>query len=186
LPGIIGCIQAAETIKLILERGSPLLGRLLLLDALDMKFREIKVRRDPQCALCGERPSIVDLIEYQTQCNTSPNHMIQANSAEEVTVQEMKRALEDANLGITVIDVREPDEHQQSHVPGTRLMPMSTINQWLPELDADGAYYVHCRSGGRSLQVTRIMKSKGFNQVKSVRGGIMAWAEQIAPAVSNR
>ena len=111
LPGIVGTIQATEILKLALGKGSSLIGRLLLFNALDMKFREVKLRRDPQCPLCGENPSITELIDYETFCGMAPEPATLASNPDEVTVDEMKRALDQPQLGIKVIDVREPDEH---------------------------------------------------------------------------
>src|SRR5213594_3693943 len=116
LPGIIGCIQATEILKLALGKGSSLIGRLLLFNALEMKFRELKLRRDPQCPLCGDKPTITQLIDYEMFCGISPEPAVPTAHPDEVTVQEMKRALDDPKLGIKVIDVREPDEYQIAHV----------------------------------------------------------------------
>src|SRR3989449_3387424 len=118
LPGIIGCIQATEILKLALGKGSSLIGRLLLFNALEMKFRELKLRRDPECPLCGENPTITKLIDYEQFCGVTAEPETAATNLDEVTVQEMKRALDNAKLGIRVIDVREPDEYEIAHVVG--------------------------------------------------------------------
>src|ERR1051326_402509 len=125
LPGIVGTIQATEILKLALGKGSSLIGRLLLFNALDMKFRELKLRRDPQCPICGENPTITELIDYEMFCGIAPEPAEPALNPDEVTVQEMKHALEDRKLGIAVIDVREPDEYEIAHVDGVPLMPLS-------------------------------------------------------------
>ena len=127
LPGIVGCIQATEILKLALGKGSSLIGRLLLFDALKMKFHEVKLRRDPQCPLCGENPTITKLIDYEMFCGITPAPPASAGNPDEVPVQEMKRALDDAKLGIKVIDVREPDEYQIAHIDGVPLVPLSVL-----------------------------------------------------------
>jgi adenylyltransferase/sulfurtransferase len=183
LPGLIGVIQATEILKLALGVGQSLLGRLLLFNALDMKFRELKLRRDPQCPLCGEHPTITQLIDYQQFCgvNTQPND--QSTQSDEVSVQEMKRALDHPELGIKVIDVREPHECQICHVPGVTLLPLSALAQRYRELDPATAYYLHCRSGVRSLQALQFLRRQGFKQLKNVTGGILAWAQEIDPTM---
>ena len=135
LPGIIGCIQATEILKLALGKGSSLIGRLLLFNALDMKFREFHLRRDPQCPLCGENPTITKLIDYEMFCGIAPRTGRAASNPDEVTVQEMKKALDNPTLGIKVIDVREPDEYQIAHIDGVPLIPLGTLPQRFTELD---------------------------------------------------
>jgi adenylyltransferase/sulfurtransferase len=179
LPGLIGTIQATEIIKLILGKGLPLINRLLLIDALSMKFREIKLRRDPECPLCGEKPTLTRLMDYEQFCGTRPA----PPNPDEVTVFDMKKALDTPSLGIEVIDVRDPDEYQLAHVPGTRLMPLGTLPEHVGELDPGQTYYLHCKSGMRSLRAVRFLREHGFDAVKSVKGGILAWADQIDPKV---
>ncbi len=179
LPGIIGLIQTTEILKLALGIGSSLAGRLLLFDALEMKFRELKLRRDPQCPLCGEHPTITDLIDYQMFCGLTPSSSRPVMNPDEVTVQEMKRALDDSQLGIKVIDVREPGEYQIARVEGVSLMPLSTLARRFTELDPNQHYYIHCKAGARSLQALHFLRKHGFNQLNSVRGGIDAWSDQI-------
>ena len=179
LPGIIGLIQTTEILKLALGIGSSLAGRLLLFDALEMKFRELKLRRDPQCPLCGEHPTITDLIDYQMFCGLTPSSPKPVMNPDEVTVQEMKRALDDSQLGIKVIDVREPGEYQIARVQGVSLMPLSTLARRFTELDPNQHYYIHCKAGARSLQALHFLRKHGFNQLNSVRGGIDAWSDQI-------
>ncbi|MFO1476044.1 MAG: molybdopterin-synthase adenylyltransferase MoeB [Verrucomicrobiota bacterium] len=179
LPGIIGCIQAAEILKLALGKGSSLIGRLLLFNALDMKFRELKLRRDPQCPICGEHPTIRELIDYEMFCGINPEPAQPASNPDEVTVQDMKRALDDPKLGIKVLDVREPDEHEIAHVPGVPLLPMSVLQQRFTELDPNQQYYIHCKSGVRSLKALQFLREQGFKYLKSVKGGILAWSDEI-------
>ena len=183
LPGIIGCVQATEILKLILGRGDLLIGRLLLYNALDMKFRELKLRRDPQCPVCGENPSVTKLIDYQQFCGVSPEPQTAEAHPDEVTVQDMQKALQDASLGIRVIDVREPDELEIARVDGVPQLPLSQLPQRFVELNPNQSYYLHCKKGGRSLKALRFLREQGFKHVKSVRGGITAWSEEIDPEV---
>lgn len=183
LPGIVGCIQATEILKLALGKGSSLIGRLLLFNALDMKFRELKLRRDPQCPICGDNPTIKELIDYEQFCGILPEPAAPAANPDEVSVQEMKRAIEDKSLNIQVIDVREPDEYEIAHVDGVPLVPLSTLPRRFTELDPNQALYIHCKSGIRSMKAVQFLKEQGFKYAKSVRGGITAWAEEIDPSV---
>ena len=179
LPGIIGCIQATEILKLALGKGSSLVGRLLLFNALDMNFRELKLRRDPQCPLCGEHPTITRLIDYEQFCGIPAEPAVTALNPDEVTVQEMKRALTDPKLGIKVIDVREQDEYQIAHVDGVPLIPLNSLPQRFTELDPNQTLYIHCKSGVRSLKAVKFLQEQGFNYAKSVKGGINAWSDEI-------
>ena len=184
LPGIIGCIQATEILKLALGKGSSLIGRLLLFNALEMKFRELKLRRDPECPLCGEHPTLTKLIDYEQFCSIQPEAPELAANPDEVTVQEMKKALGDPKLGIKIIDVRESDEYQIARVNGVPLFPLSSLSQRFTELDPNQQYYIHCKSGVRSLKALKFLKEQGFKYVKSVKGGISAWADEIDPSVA--
>src|SRR2546423_12297067 len=179
LPGMVGTIQATEILKLALGKGSSLIGRLLLFNALDMKFRELKLRRDPKCPVCGENPTIKELIDYEQFCGIMPEAETPASHPDEVTVQEMKRALDQPKLGIKIIDVREPDEHQIAHVNGVPLFPLSVLPQKFTELDPNHQYYIHCKSGVRSLRALQFLREQGFQYLKSVKGGINAWADEV-------
>jgi adenylyltransferase/sulfurtransferase len=179
LPGIVGCIQATEILKLALGKGSSLVGRLLLFNALDMKFRELKLRRDPQCPVCGENPTIRELIDYEQFCGIMPQPAVPEANPDEVTVQEMKRALEDKSLNVKVIDVRDPDEYQIAHIDGVPQIPLDTLPRRFTELDPNQQYYLHCKSGGRSMKALKFLKEQGFKYVKSVKGGINAWSDEI-------
>jgi adenylyltransferase/sulfurtransferase len=183
LPGIVGTIQATEILKLALGKGSSLIGRLLLFNALDMKFRELKLRRDPQCPLCGEKPTITELIDYEMFCGITPEPAVPSANPDEVSVQDMKRAMENAKMGIKIIDVREPDEYQISHINGIPLFPLSTLQQRFTELDPNQQYYIHCKSGVRSLRALQFLREQGFKYLKSVKGGISAWADEIDHSV---
>jgi adenylyltransferase/sulfurtransferase len=180
LPGIIGTIQATEVIKLILGKGQPLLNRLLLVDALQMRFREIQLRRDPQCPICGEKPTIKALMDYEQFCGLKTPA---PENPDGVSVWDLKRALDNPALGIEVIDVREPDEHRVAHIAGARLVPLSSLACRFSELDPEKPLYIHCKAGARSLKALQFLRNQGFKNVKSVRGGILAWAEKIDPSV---
>jgi molybdopterin/thiamine biosynthesis adenylyltransferase/rhodanese-related sulfurtransferase len=179
LPGIVGTIQATEILKLALGKGSSLIGRLLLFNALEMKFREVRLRRDPQCPLCGENPTITKLIDYEMFCGITPQPATPASNADEVTVQEMKKALDQPALGIQVIDVRELDEFQIAHIDGVPLFPLSILPQQFTKLDPNQQIYIHCKSGVRSLRALQFLREQGFKYVKSVKGGINAWSDEI-------
>ena len=170
LPGIIGLIQATEILKLILGKGTSLLGRLLLFNALDMKFRELKLRRDPQCPLCGEHPTITELIDYETFCGAPPPSATTAMHPDEVTVQDMKRALDNPQLGIQVIDVREPDEYEIARINGVPLLPLSTLAQRFTELDPNQSYYLHCKAGVRSLKALQFLRAAGLQTPQERQG----------------
>jgi sulfur-carrier protein adenylyltransferase/sulfurtransferase len=178
LPGIVGCIQATEILKLAIGKGTSLVGRLVLFNALDMKFRELKLRRDPQCPVCGEHPTIRELIDYEQFCGIVPPAEPTANP-DEVTVQDMKKALDNPALGIKVIDVREPDEYEIAHVDGVPLFPLSTLQQTFTDLDPNQQYYIHCKMGGRSMKALEFLRGQGFKYLKNVKGGIDAWADEI-------
>lgn len=183
LPGIIGCMQATEILKLALGKGTSLVGRLVLFDALDMKFKELKLRRDPQCPLCGDHPSIKELIDYDQFCGIPAEPAQTDAHPDEVTVQEMKKALDNPKLGIKVIDVREPDEYQIARIEGVPLVPLSTLPQKFTALDPNQQYYISCKSGIRSLKALKFLREQGFKYLKSVKGGISAWADEIDHSV---
>lgn len=183
LPGIVGCIQATEILKLALGKGSSLIGRLLLFNALDMKFRELKLRRDPKCPLCGENPSITKLIDYEMFCGILPEAPASANP-DEVDVHEMKRALDDPSLNIKVVDVRDPDEYQIAHIKGVPQIPLGSLPQRFTELDPNQQIYLHCKSGVRSMKALKFLREQGFKYVKSVKGGIAAWSDEIDHSVA--
>ena len=183
LPGIIGCIQTTEILKLAIGRGSTLVGRLLLFNALDLKFRELKLRRDPQCPVCGEHPTIKELIDYEQFCGIAPEPASPQANPDEVTVQDMKKALDDPKLGIKIVDVREPDEYEIAHVNGVPLLPLSELPNRFTELDPNQPYYLHCKVGMRSLKALNFLKQQGFKYIKSVKGGISAWSDEIDSSV---
>jgi adenylyltransferase/sulfurtransferase len=137
------------------------------------------LRRDPQCPLCGDHPTITKLIDYEQFCGIPAEPVGTASNPDEVSVQEMKKALDDPKLGIRVIDVREPDEYQIAHIDGVPLFPLSTLPQKFTELEANQTLYIHCKSGIRSLKALKFLREQGFKYVKSVKGGINAWSDEI-------
>jgi molybdopterin/thiamine biosynthesis adenylyltransferase/rhodanese-related sulfurtransferase len=183
LPGIIGCIQATEILKLAIGKGNSLVGRLLLFNALDMKFRELKLRRDPKCPICGEHPTIKKLIDYEMFCGITPEAVAPQTNPDEVTVQDMKKALDNPKLGIKVVDVREPDEYKIARVKGVPLLPLSELPKRFTELNPNQQYYIHCKSGARSMKALKFLRGQGFRHLKSVKGGITAWSDEIDSSV---
>lgn len=179
LPGIVGCIQATEILKLALGKGTSLVNRLLLFNALDMKFRELKLRRDPECPICGDHPTIKELIDYDQFCGIPDQPEDPGAHPDEVTVQDMKKALTQPALNIKVIDVREPDEFEIARVEGVELLPLSQIEQRFAELDPNQTYYLHCKAGVRSMKALVFLREQGFKYLKSVKGGINAWSDEI-------
>jgi len=182
LPGVVGTIQAMETIKLILGKGEPLIGRLLLFNALKMQFRELKLRKNPNCPVCGERPIIRELIDYDEFCGVRGVEEAPAEVVEEITPTELKRRL-DAGENIFLLDVREPVEWQICRLDGAVLMPMNTVPARMHELDSAKEMVVYCRSGKRSAQIVAFLKAAGFRKVKNLRGGILQWSDEVDPTV---
>lgn len=176
LPGIIGTIQANEAIKLILGIGEPLIGRLLIFDALAMRFRELRLRRAADCPVCGERPTITALRDYDEYCDgATPGGAVRAQRAEgDVTVEELKARM-DARQLFFLLDVREPYEQQISSIPGAELIPMGEVPRRMAELPRDRDIIVMCRSGHRSAQVAQYLRSRGFPRAFNLEGGIQAW-----------
>lgn len=184
LPGVIGCIQATEAVKLILGRGETLIGRLLLYDALAMKFREIKIKRNPACPLCGDNPTIHELIDYEQFCGLrgqeAPAQPV--DSALETTVEEVKARL-DRGDDFDILDVRTPEEWQICHLSQARLIPLNELPDRLGELDATRDLVVHCKSGARSAKAVALLRESGFPNAKNLRGGILEWARNIDPSL---
>jgi adenylyltransferase/sulfurtransferase len=186
LPGLIGCIQATETVKLILGKGSALIGRLLLYDALNMSFQEFKIRRNPKCPLCGDHPTIHKLIDYEQFCGVrsqEPAAPAVADDAGDLTVIELKRRL-DQKEELFILDVRNPEEYQICRIPGSTLLPLPVLPQRFKELDPNRELIVHCKSGMRSLKAAQFLREKGFRKVRNLKGGILAWADQVDPTVA--
>ena len=183
LPGIIGCIQATEIIKLALGKGEPLINRLMLYSALDMSFRELKLRRDPKCPICGENPTITELIDYQEFCGIGDEPDEPQAHPDEVSVQDMKKAMDDSSSDIAFLDVREYDEVEIAKIEGVPLIPLGELPQRFMELDPNQTIYIHCKVGGRSLKAVEFLKQQGFKYCKSVAGGINAWSDDIDSSI---
>ncbi len=181
LPGLIGCIQATEAVKLILGQGSPLVGRLLLYDALQMSFREFRVRRNPRCPVCGEQPTVKRLIDYEQFCGMRGPAGPAAAGAE-MTVEELKQRL-DRGEDVFILDVRNPEEFQICRIPGSTLLPLPSLPQRFGELDREREMVVHCKSGMRSQKAIQFLREKGFRKLTNLEGGILAWAERIDPGM---
>jgi len=179
LPGIIGSIQAMETIKLILGAGQPLIGRLVLFDALKLQFRELKLEKDPECPVCGAHPTVTELIDYQAFCGigAEPSY-----DGAEITAHELRDEWQ-RNPALVVVDVREPHEYEIAHIDGAVLMPLGELPDRLGELDGHHEIVTHCHHGARSLKALEILKAAGFSKVRSLRGGIDAWAVNVDPAL---
>jgi adenylyltransferase/sulfurtransferase len=182
LPGLIGCIQATEAVKLLLGKGSPLVGRLLLYDALQMTFREFKVRRNPRCPICGETPTIKQLIDYEQFCGVRGQEAPAPAAGAELTVEELKKRI-DRGEDLCILDVRNPEEFQICRIPGSTLIPLPSLPQRLGELDSGRELIVHCKSGMRSQKAIQLLREKGFRNLKNLKGGILAWAERIDPGM---
>src|SRR3984885_7353802 len=184
LPGLVGVIQATEVIKLILGNGSPLIGRLLLVDALNMRFRELKLRKNRECPVCGDNPTVTELIDYQNFCGIVPETPQEANlknGIPQITVKELKRRI-DAGEDVQLIDVREPYEYQIAQIGG-KLIPQNDVPQRLAEIDRNREVVVQCRSGARSQRIAEFLKQSGYPNVSNLAGGILAWSDEIDPKV---
>lgn len=184
LPGIVGCIQANEAIKLILGIGNPLIGRLLLFNALKMQFRELRLLKDPACPICGDNKTITELIDYEQFCGIRGEESAPqaVDESEEISVVELKARM-DRGDRLTLIDVREPYEYAIARIPGANLIPLGQIAERSGELDKDAEIILHCRSGKRSADALNQLKARGFKRLKNVVGGITAWSEQVDPTV---
>ena len=182
LPGIIGCVQALETIKLVIGRGQPLVGRLLLFDALQLRFRELKLRKNPDCPACGERPSIDRLIDYDEFCGVRGAEPEKTVGVPEITPVELKRMM-DERLPFRLVDVREPHEFDICRIPGSVLIPLGDVPRRMHELDSADEIVVHCRSGQRSARAVDLLKKAGFRRIHNLKGGILAWSDQVDPSV---
>ncbi len=186
LPGIIGVIQATEAIKLIIGQGEPLIGRLLLFDALKMKFKELKLRRNPECPLCGENPTIRELIDYDQFCGITPQpaEIEDAEEDWEITPMQLKQRL-DLGERITIIDVREVHEWQICNLEayGSRLIPLGEFPSRISELSREEHIVLQCKMGGRSARAYETLKQAGFTRIRNLKGGILAWADTVDKSV---
>ena len=184
LPGLIGVIQATEVIKLILGIGEPLIGRLLLVDALKLRFRELKLRKNPDCPVCGTHPTVTKLIDYEQFCGIRPEtkeERAMKNGIPQLSVKDLKKRM-DAGENLFILDVREPFEYQIANIGG-KLIPQGEVPQRLAEIDRDREIIVQCKSGGRSQRIAEFLKQSGYPKVANVSGGILAWSDQIDPSV---
>jgi adenylyltransferase/sulfurtransferase len=188
LPGIIGTIQATEAVKLIMGIGEPLIGRFLIYDALRMKFRELKLKKDPDCPVCGTNPTVRELIDYEQFCGVAPNATevavsAAANQSEtETDVTELRRKM-DAKEDFFLLDVREPTEFQIGRIPGSTLIPLGEVPRRVGEIPRDREIIVHCKMGGRSAKAAAFLRQQGYTRVKNLKGGILDWSDKIDPTV---
>ncbi|MCE2515124.1 MAG: molybdopterin-synthase adenylyltransferase MoeB [Acidobacteria bacterium] len=191
LPGVIGTIQATEAVKLIIGNGEPLIGRFLVYDALRMRFRELKLRRDPDCPVCGDRPTVTELIDYEQFCGVAPAAPAAGTVAgdngtdaagDEATVEQLKARIDRAD-GVFVLDVREPQEFQICRIPGSTLIPLGDLPKRLGELEGRSEMIVHCKSGVRSAKAVKLLREAGFDGAKNLRGGILRWIDTVDPSL---
>jgi sulfur-carrier protein adenylyltransferase/sulfurtransferase len=184
LPGLVGVIQATEAIKLILGKGESLAGRLLIVDSLAMRFRELKLRKNPECPVCGTKPTITKLVDYEHFCGMTPESSEDLhirNGIPQLSVKDLKQRI-DRGEDVYIIDVREPFEYQIANIGG-ELIPQGEVPQRLGEIDRNREVIVQCRSGGRSQKIAEFLKQSGYASVVNLEGGILAWADQIDPSV---
>ncbi len=186
LPGIIGVIQATEAIKLILGVGEPLIGRFLIYDALKMRFRELKLRKDPDCPVCGTHPTVTKLIDYEQFCGIRPEPAAAqptgaAVNEWETTSVDLKKRI-DAGDDVFILDVREPNEYQICKIPGSVLIPLGELPRRYAELPKDKDIVAHCKMGGRSAKAMEFLQTVGFKRVKNLKGGILDWIDKVDPS----
>ncbi|MCH8319835.1 MAG: ThiF family adenylyltransferase, partial [Acidobacteria bacterium] len=182
LPGLVGLVQATEVIKLILEKGNSLVGRLLLFDALGMKFRELKLRKDPECPVCGENATIKALIDYEAFCGIGPAVEESPTGIDEVTAKELKEEL-DQGQDPYILDVRNPVEYEISRIEGSHLIPLDQLLNRLNELDSARDIVAHCRTGARSAKAIEMLQGAGFRKLRNLKGGVLAWADEVDPTM---
>ena len=185
LPGVIGVIQATESIKLLTGIGEPLIGRFLIYDALKMKFRELRLKKDPECPVCGPNPTVTKLIDYDQFCGVTPAHATDnaggTVSDWEITPVELKKKL-DAGETPLILDVREPNEYQINRIPGSTLIPLGELPRRYQELPRDREIVAQCKMGGRSAKAMDFLKTVGFTNVKNLKGGILEWIDKVDPS----
>ena len=183
LPGVVGTIQATEAVKLIIGVGEPLVNRFMIYDALRMKFRELKLRKDPECPVCGETPTVTELIDYEQFCGitgTVTDDVLLEGL--DTTVKDLKTRI-DGKDEVLVLDVREPQEFQICRIPGSTLIPLNDLPQRLAELEGYKDMVVHCKSGVRSAKAVKLLHEAGFSNARNLRGGILAWIDEIDPSL---
>jgi adenylyltransferase/sulfurtransferase len=177
LPGVMGCIQATEAIDLILGKGRSLVGRLLLFDALDMSFRELKLRKNPNCSVCGPNPTVIKLIDYEAFCG-----VVEESPELEISPRTLKQWMDDGKEVVTV-DVREPFEYEIAHLDSAKLIPLGQLAARANELDTASSIVVYCHTGQRSAQAVRFLNGLGFKKAKNLKGGIKAWGLEVDPTI---
>jgi adenylyltransferase/sulfurtransferase len=184
LPGIVGAIQANETIKIILGAEGILVNRLLLFDAWQMKFRELKLRQDPNCPVCGPHATIKELIDYEEFCGLRAQSQEQPPTLEEITATELKQRL-DNDQNCQIIDVRETFEYDIARIPGTKLIPLGQVVARMNEIDPSRETVMHCKGGVRSAKAIAALKQAGFpGRLLNLKGGITAWSDEVDPTVA--
>jgi molybdopterin/thiamine biosynthesis adenylyltransferase/rhodanese-related sulfurtransferase len=182
LPGMIGIVQATEAVKLILGTGEPLIGRLLLYDALAMRFRELKLRRNPECPVCGDHPTVTKLIDYQEFCGFGRGEEPVVETAGDIDPTEVKAKI-DRGDNFVLIDVREPHEYQICNIPYAKLIPLGELPKRVNELNTADEIVAHCKSGVRSAKAIDFLKQAGFKRIRNMKGGILAWSDKVDPSV---
>ena len=185
LPGVVGTIQATETVKLIMGVGEPLIGRFLVYDALRMRFRELKLRKDPDCPVCGDNPTVTELIDYEQFCGITPAAPVSepaTAAGDEATVEQLKARI-DSGDGVFILDVREPQEYRICSIPGSTLIPLGDLPSRLHELAGRGEMIVHCKSGARSAKAVKLLREAGFAQARNLKGGILRWIDAVDPSL---
>jgi adenylyltransferase/sulfurtransferase len=182
LPGMIGIIQATEAVKLILGKGEPLVGRLVLYDALAMRFRELKLRRNPECPVCGDHPTIKELIDYHQFCGVPQQAEGPKESEGDIDPADVKAKI-DRGESFVLIDVREPHEYQICNIPQARLIPLGELPKRVNELNSADEIVAHCKSGMRSAKAVDFLKQAGYRKVRNMKGGILAWSDKVDPSV---
>lgn len=182
LPGTIGLLQSTEVIKLILGIGRPLIGRLVLYSALEMEFREVRVRKNPKCPMCGEHPTIHGLIDYEHFCGIGAGPSVILQQAWKISPTDLHAKLNNGG-GIHLLDVREPHEHDICHLPGSQLIPLGQLNTRIHELNRSWAIVAYCRSGRRSAEAVKMLHEAGFNDVKNLTRGVLGWSDDVDPTM---
>ena len=187
LPGLLGTVQATEVIKLILGIGEPLVGRLLLFDALSMTTRTVKLRKNPNCPICGENPVIHGLIDYEEFCGVPIGGEAptadQTDPRWQISPTELHARLQQRDPAVVLIDVRDPHEWDIAHIEGARLMPLGDLPARMNELDSRDEIVLQCRSGARSMKALNLLRDAGFTRLKNLTGGILAWADDVDPSL---
>jgi len=183
LPGVVGTIQATEAIKLVIGVGEPLINRFMIYDALRMRFREFKLRKDPECLVCSDQPTVTELIDYDQFCGITPESTTsESTDGVEATVEGLRAEI-DRGSDVFILDVREPQEFQICRIPGSTLIPLSDLPRRLDELDGRDDMVVHCKSGVRSAKAVKLLHDAGFSRAKNLRGGILAWIDRVDPSL---